>query len=147
MPFKKDKAIGVIVFYKSGRSLKFLILKHKKGHWSFAKGHAEKGESELHTARRELREEAGLKKVKFISKEILLKEKYVFKNKTGIEVRKSVEYFIAGTDDAKIKIDNDEIADYKWCTLSQSDKLLTYRQSYKTLDEAGKIVKKYLSKK
>ena len=40
----KDKAIGVIVYFEFPRSTKYLIVKHKKGHWSFAKGHKEKDE-------------------------------------------------------------------------------------------------------
>ena len=59
----KDKAIGVIVYFEFPRSTKYLIVKHKKGHWSFAKGHKEKDESSIQTARRELFEEAGIKEV------------------------------------------------------------------------------------
>ncbi|MBK6536405.1 MAG: NUDIX domain-containing protein [Ignavibacteria bacterium] len=70
----KDKAIGVIVYFEFPRSTKYLIVKHKKGHWSFAKGHKEKDESSIQTARRELYEEAGIKEVEFLAKKILARE-------------------------------------------------------------------------
>lgn len=146
MPDLKDKAIGVIVYYKSKRTLKFLILKHKKGHWSFAKGHSEKGESPLQTAKRELKEEAGIKNVKFISEKVLLNEKYTFKKKSGRKVYKSVDYFIAGVNSDEVKIDFDEIMDYRWRSLNQSEKLLTYKLSQKTLEKAKIIIINFLKK-
>ena len=78
----KDKSIGVVVYCKFPRSVKFLILKHKKGHWSFAKGHKEKDETALETAKRELHEEAGIDDVEFISKKVLLER--VFLTQTEI---------------------------------------------------------------
>lgn len=146
MPDLKDKAIGVIVYYKSKRTLKFLILKHKKGHWSFAKGHSEKGESPLQTAKRELKEEAGIKNVKFVSEKVLLNEKYTFKKKSGRNVYKSVDYFIAGVNSDEVKIDFDEIMDYRWRSLNQSEKLLTYKLSQKTLEKAKIIIINFLKK-
>ena len=71
MPGLKDKSIGVIVFCRFPRSLKYLILKHRKGHWSFAKGHSMTGETAIETAIRELHEEAGIDEVEFIAKKIL----------------------------------------------------------------------------
>ena len=74
----KDKAIGVIVYFEFPRSTKYLIVKHKKGHWSFAKGHKEKDESSIQTARRELFEEAGIKEVEFLAKKKFLQGKNIF---------------------------------------------------------------------
>ena len=146
MPHIKDKAIGVIVFYNQGDSLIFLLLKHRKGHWSFAKGHSEEGETPLQTALRELHEEAGIFDVKFISGETLLKEKYVFQNKKLQKVKKRVDYFIAEAFDDKVKIDNHEITDYKWCSLEDSRKVLTFGQSSETLESAEKIITGHLKK-
>lgn len=140
MPHIKDKAIGVIVYHKREDSLIFLLLRHRKGHWSFAKGHSEEGETPVQTALRELHEEAGIFDVKFISEETLLKEKYVFQNKKLQKIKKRVDYFIAETFDDKVKIDNHEITEYKWCTLEESRKVLTFGQSAETLESAEKII-------
>jgi tRNA nucleotidyltransferase (CCA-adding enzyme) len=144
LPVLQDKSIGVILYCKFPRSLKFLILKHRKGHWSFAKGHREKGETSIETAKRELHEEAGIDDAKFISKKILLKEKYTFLNREQFEVRKEVRYYIAGTKTKRIKIDNKEIINYEWCTLKAAEKLITYKQSRKTIKKADSLITKYL---
>jgi len=143
----KDKSIGVILFYKFPRSLKYLVLKHKKGHWSFAKGHQDKGETFIETAQRELHEEAGIDEVVFISKKILVKESYIFINKNKAKVRKSVAYFIAGSKSKKVKIDKREIINYKWCTVKAAEKIITFRESRKLLRKANSIVLKYYQKK
>ena len=146
MPVIKDKSVGVILYCKFPRSLKFLILKHKKGHWSFAKGHKDKGETAFETAARELHEEAGIDNVEFISKNILLTEEYTFTNKNNTKVRKAVSYFIARSKTKKVKIDRGEITGYKWCTLNAADKVITFRQSRKTLKKANKLILKNIKK-
>lgn len=140
MPHIKDYAIGVIVFSKDENSLLFLLLKHKKGHWSFAKGHSEKGETPLQTAVRELHEEAGIFDIQFVSENPVLFENYVFKNKKMRKVKKKVEYFIAETHSKKVIVDNHEITDYKWCTLDESSEVLSYSQSHETLKKAEEII-------
>ncbi|MDQ3193845.1 MAG: NUDIX domain-containing protein [Bacteroidota bacterium] len=143
----KDKSIGVILFNKFPRSLKYLILKHRKGHWSFAKGHMESGETPFETAKRELYEEAGITQIEFVSKKILVKESYNFVNKNKVKVCKSVSYFIAGSKTKTVKIDKQEIISYKWCTVKAADKIITFSESKKLLKKADRIVLKYLSDK
>lgn len=142
MPQIKDKSVGVILYCKFPRSLKFLILKHKKGHWSFAKGHKDKGETAIETAKRELHEEAGIENVEFLSKKILVGENYIFLNKNNEKVRKSVDYFIAKSKTKKVKIDNKEIVNYKWCTVPAAEKVITFKESRKTLKKAYKFILK-----
>lgn len=142
----KDKAIGVIVYFEFPRSTKYLIVKHKKGHWSFAKGHKEKDESSIQTARRELFEEAGIKEVEFLAKKILAREKYFFRDGNKSKVKKVVSYFIAKSGTSKIRIDNKEIINYKWCTLNAADRILTYKQSRKIIKKVDKLIKNKKSK-
>lgn len=143
----KDKAIGVIVYFDFPRSTKYLIVKHKKGHWSFAKGHKEKGETSIQTARRELFEEAGIKDVEFLSKKILAREKYFFSDRNKDKIKKVVSYFIAKSGNSRIKIDNTEIINYKWCTLNAAERILTYKQSRKIIKKIDKLIRNKKSKK
>ncbi len=143
----RDKSIGIILFSKFPRSLKYLVLKHSKGHWSFAKGHQNKGEAPIETAKRELYEEAGIDEVEFVSKKILVRESYIYTNKNQDKVRKSVSYFIAGSGTSKVKVDNHEIINYKWCTVKAAEKIITFRESRNSLIKADRIVLKYLSDK
>lgn len=146
MPHIKDNAIGVIIYYSLDDSTNYLLLRHRKGHWSFAKGHSEEGETPVQTALRELHEEAGIFDIKFVSDEPLLKEKYIFRNKKMMKVKKRVDYFIAETFNMEVKIDNHEITDYKWCTLDESRDILTFGQSVETLEAAEKIITGHLKK-
>ncbi|MEO6695435.1 MAG: NUDIX domain-containing protein, partial [Ignavibacteria bacterium] len=142
LPELKDKSIGIILYFRFPRSIKYLILKHRKGHWSFPKGHKEQRESAIQTAKRELYEEAAVNEIDFLSKRILLTEKYNFINRSNRKVRKEVDYFIASSKNKKVKIDKKEIINYKWCTLKGADKVLTYKQSKKILKKASVFINK-----
>lgn len=137
----KDHAIGVIVYHEFEDELKYLILKHRKGHWSFAKGHQDPGETELMTAKRELHEEAGIDDVNFLEENVLIREKYHFISGKGRSVKKDVWYFIAGSNTDDIRVDNKEILAFKWCSLSESEKKLTFRQSFNVLRDADMLIK------
>jgi hypothetical protein len=55
-----ERSCGAIVFEEMEGALHVLMIQHRAGHWSFPKGHMEKGESEHETAIREVREETGV---------------------------------------------------------------------------------------
>ncbi|CAN5594963.1 NUDIX domain-containing protein [soil metagenome] len=139
---KKDRSVGIIIFCRFPRSVKYLLLKHKNGHWAFAKGHPEKGEKKIETALREAHEETGIKKLTLLSNKILLDENYSFNKNGSLRIEKYVEYFIAESKKTKIKIDGKEITNFKWCTLKTAQKTLTFSQSYRVLKNAEKYIEK-----
>jgi 8-oxo-dGTP pyrophosphatase MutT (NUDIX family) len=141
---KNDQSMGVIVFFKFPLSIKYLIIKHKKGHWSFPKGHAEKGETKLETALRELEEETGITKIQLIKKIVLLKEAYKFTNGKGVKILKKVNYFIAETKTKKVKVDYKEVTNFRWCTYKAGLERITFNESKSTLKKADKIVRTYI---
>ena len=57
---KKEKSCGAVIYKFEENEVYVLLLKHNLGHWSFAKGHVEAGETEVETAKREVKEEVGL---------------------------------------------------------------------------------------
>jgi bis(5'-nucleosidyl)-tetraphosphatase len=58
---RREFSCGAVVFKRvDGRILYLLLRSAKSGHWTPPKGHAEQGETEEDTARREVLEEAGL---------------------------------------------------------------------------------------
>lgn len=142
---KIDRSMGIIVFYLFPRSVKYLIIKHKKGHWAFPKGHPEKGETKIQAATRELIEETGIGKIQFIKKRILLKESYKFTGGKGVKILKKVNYFIAEAKSKKVKIDNKEITNYKWCTYKTGLERITFKESKSLLKKADNIIRQYLN--
>lgn len=150
----KDNAVGVIIFKKFGdengntNDIKYLILKaHKWG--TFPKGHIDAGESKRDAALRELFEETGIKSddIKLISEDILLTQLYSFKdNKKGL-IQKTNEFYLAEVQDVKITvtIDNDEISEYKWCSVNEALKLSEYENFKEIIIKADEIVKKFLN--
>jgi bis(5'-nucleosidyl)-tetraphosphatase len=140
---KENHSIGIILFRQFPRSVKYLLVKQHQGHWGFPKGHIEKGERFIDTAIRELYEETGIKKINFLRKTIFLRDDYSFKKET-VKVHKIVDYFIAGTETMKVKIDEDEILNYKWCTYDKAVEKLTFQESKKILKQAIKIIRNYL---
>jgi 8-oxo-dGTP pyrophosphatase MutT (NUDIX family) len=143
MKSKRDFSVGVIIFSQSSEKIRYLLLKHRQGHWAFCKGHKDKGEKKIETAVRELKEETGISKVKFIRKSILLRENYRIKNKEI--TRKSVDFFIGESLKKEVKIDNFEILKYKWCSYKAALKQITFKEARQTLKKANKLIEAYIN--
>lgn len=143
MEIKKDRSIGVIVFFVENNVPLFLIIKHRQGHWSFPKGHKETGETDLLTAKRELKEETGIKAAKFYTERIELSEKYFFNSGNSHRVEKSVDYYVAEVFSKEVNIDNMEILKYEWCDLKSGMELVTFPESQNILNKANEIISNY----
>ena len=55
-----EKSCGAVVFTRDNEGIKYVIIESKEGIYGFPKGHVEKDETELESARREVLEETGL---------------------------------------------------------------------------------------
>ena len=82
---KKEKSCGCIII-KNG---KVLLIQQTEGHWGFPKGHMELGETEIETAKREVKEETN------IDVEINKDKRYVLEYTTDKGILKEVVLFIA----------------------------------------------------
>jgi len=138
MNIRRDYSTGIIIYFKFPKKIKYLLLKHRQGHWAFCKGHKDTGETKMETALRELREETGITKIRFLRKSVLIRENYRIKNKEII--RKSVDFFIAEALRKKVKIDKSEILNYKWCSYKMSLRQITFSEAISTLKKANKII-------
>ena len=56
-----EKSCGAVVFTRTDKGVKYLLIANLKGIYGFPKGHVEAGETEEQTALREIREETGLR--------------------------------------------------------------------------------------
>lgn len=129
------KSCGMIVF-RSDRGVREYLLLHKAGAniWSFPKGHMETGETEMQTAIREVKEEAGLapKVIDGFKEEISYKIAPIYE--------KTVVLFLAESAE-NVTIKRDEIADYRWADIKNAKALLKHNFFADVLDKAEVLEK------
>jgi len=100
---KREFSAGFIVFSRDqDNQIEYLLLHYPGGHFDFAKGHLEKGETEMQAALRELEEETGLKNIKVIDGYCENLDYYF--SKRGQKIFKKVTFFLAETAQKEIKI-------------------------------------------
>lgn len=134
-----EKSAGAVIFRKN-KEIKYLLLHYPSGsrtpgkdYWDFPKGHVEKGEKELETVKREVKEEAGLEDIKFIEE---FKEwiKYFFKAE-GKTVFKIVTFYLVQTQTEKIKLSEEHI-DSEWLPYEEALERLTFKNAKEILTKA-----------
>ena len=132
-----EKSSGVIIFRKQGDDIFYLLLHYELGHWDFAKGHIEKGETLEQTAIRETEEETGINDLEFING---FREwfKYFFKYK-GENIMKIVTFFLARTETKDIKLSFEHIG-YKWLPYEQALGQLTFDNAKNILKKANSFL-------
>lgn len=137
----QEKSAGAIIFTIKDNIPYYLLLHYPSGHWEFARGHGEPGESEEVTARREIAEETDIKDLSIIPgfKEY---SKFSFRKTYGLTgeakkrapwVFKIVTLFLAQTFTENVKISK-EHKGFAW---------LPYEEAHKKLiKNAKEILKK-----
>ena len=123
---KYEKSCGAVISKVENGETKYLLVLNKKpggtGHWGFPKGHREGSENEFETAAREIMEETGLLVVFQGGKRAVS----TYSPRQG--VTKDAVYFLATARDGDVKLQQSEIAQFKWCTYSEAMSLLTHDQ-------------------
>ena len=124
---KYEKSCGAVVFNGD----KVLVIQQVKGHWGFPKGHVEPGETEVETAKREIKEETNL------DVEINDKYRYVehYSPKEGVE--KDVVFFVAKKVGGDVKVQEEEVRCTEWLLPEDAMERLTYDSSKRIL---GKVM-------
>ena len=121
MELKKEKCCGCIIIENN----KVLLVYEKNGNfWGFPKGHMEKGENEIETALREVKEEVGLD-VEIIDKE----RRYILNYIIRDEIDKTTVLYLAIPKNKEIVKQESEIKKVKWCDFEEALKTLTFDNS------------------
>jgi 8-oxo-dGTP pyrophosphatase MutT (NUDIX family) len=140
-----EKSAGAVVFRKN-KEIKYLLLHYPTGsraskdYWDLPKGHIEKGEKPMVTAKREIAEETGLKDVGFIDgfKETI---KYFFKWE-GKSILKFVTFYLAEAKTKDVKISWEHIG-FKWLPYQEALGQLTFKNAKEILKKANQFLEKY----
>ncbi len=117
----KEVSAGAIVYTENDGKYLYLLTQNKNGnHFSFPKGHIEKDESVIETAKREVYEETGIM-FELISEKMQVNT-YLMPN----GIYKDVYYFLGKASNTKITKQESEVLVAGWYTKEQVFKYLTY---------------------
>lgn len=123
----KEKSCGAVIFNDENN---YILICHNAGHWDFPKGHVEDGESEIETARREIKEETALE-VDFIEGFRESIQYTLGKNKL-----KEVVFFLAKVKSSNIVIQLEEIKDFAVLPFEKALEKITYPLNKEILKKA-----------
>lgn len=119
-----EKSAGGIIYYNDSRSFFVLLMKDRKGKWTFPKGKLEEGEDDRTAAAREIEEEVGIRKL--VYKAALLPVIYYYFR--IIPIRKTVQYFVfeAKTKTTPVVQEEEGIMEAKWVRYDTAKKIIGY---------------------
>ena len=129
---KYEKSCGSIVI----KGDKVLIIKHNVGHIDFPKGHMEKGESEVETAIREVKEETG------IDIEVDTNYRYMLNYMPKKGVSKDVILFLGKEVGGELKPQYEEVETTYYMPIPEALKRITYDNSREVLIQLLEDIKK-----
>ena len=134
----KEKSCGAIVYKKENDELKFLLVYQSNGHHSFPKGHMEKGETELETTNREIKEETNIDVL--VDQNFRCETSYLIETKNVI---KEVVYFVATPNSFDLKNQEGEITECNWYTRDEVMNKLEFENIKEIFEKAyDYIIKK-----
>ena len=131
-----EKSCGAIVYRRFHGNIEILLIKHlNSGHWSFPKGHVEDGESEIETAKREIKEETSVD----VIIDPTFRETVTYSPKR--DTTKVVVYFLARAKNINFIPQAEEIAEVKWVDIVHANNLLTYDNDKSIVARARTAIK------
>lgn len=121
----EEKLGGAVVYRREEKKFFFALVHDVFGYWTFSKGKLETGEDVKTGAKRKVEEELGLKNIK-IEKELGANE-YVAYNPEKGQIKKSVVYFLASTDEKELHLEKTGgLDDTRWFELKELENLKIY---------------------
>jgi len=133
----EERSAGAVVFRKARNHRLYLLLQNA-GRWDFPKGGVEKGEGELQTVLREVREETGLSEIRIVPG--FRKVIEYFYRRDAKNIHKQVVYFLASTGEERVTI-SFEHQGFGWFPYREALERASYDNSKVTLSEAEKFLR------
>ena len=125
---KEEKSCGCIIIENN----KVLVVQEAEGHWGLPKGHVEKNETEVETAKREVKEETNL------DVEIDSSKRFVIKYNVKENVEKTVCFFPAKVTGGSLKRQVSEIKNLKWLDFDEAIATVTHDNLKTMLEDSLK---------
>ena len=137
MTVREEQSFGIIPYVKTNEGVLFLIVRHRKGHWGFPKGHPDAGEGPIDTARRELFEETGVTRCDILE-QYSADETYQFDGAEGM-VGKRVTYYLGIVPEeerSRTQPQESDIKEARWVKPEEARNLLTFKEGKDILEQA-----------
>ncbi len=139
---QKDFSYGIIPIFKNQAGEFEFLLIHQKSYgwafWGFPKGHAEKKETWIQAAQRELTEEVDIREIS-IKKAPQRSFSYQF-TQQGIGYDKTVTYWIGFVKDKTTTIQEEELEDCAWFGFTDAKEKISHQSMRAVFDEIGKYL-------
>lgn len=143
-PAAWEISVGSVVFrlLPDGRRA-YLLLHYPSGHFDFAKGHIEKGETEEETLRRETEEETGITDLAVYSKRVSISYFYTAKGNErarriregrGLWIFKDVHFYPAETKTEAVRLSHEHIGSV-WLPYEEALSRVTFENARRVLRE------------
>lgn len=146
-----ETSVGAVL-YRDTRSgnREYLLLQYPSGHFDFAKGHVEEGESEIETLRRETEEETGLSQVEVReTSRMSIRYFYIAKGSErekrlkagrGLWIFKEVHFYPARVSiEAVIALSHEHIG-YVWLPYAEAVQKATFDNAKNLIVETEKLL-------
>ena len=130
----REKSVGAVVYVPAEGGRKYLVEHMAGGHFSLCKGHVEAGETEVETARREIREETGLT----VDIDTGFRAEIEYSPYEGC--RKTVIFFAAQAGGTETTAQPEEVREILWLGLEEALSILTYEDDKNVLRKAEKYL-------
>lgn len=139
---KVERSAGAVLFRRQGSRILYLLLQHTRGHWAFPKGHIEKGEMSIDAARREIKEETNISKIRFFpgyKETTRFRFQWPPKSRDAESRLKFVVFYLGQVFTSDVKI-SEEHEDFQWATYEKTMKTLKHRNDRELLKKAHSLV-------
>lgn len=143
---REDRSYGVVPVVRDEHgNYKYLIVKQSPKHWSFPRGHKEKGEEPMDAARRELTEEAGVTNVR-LKKRPRFSLSFFF-TRNGHTYKKTVDHFLGFVDESDTTNETKGHMESRWVSKNEAYELLHRNTADKVLNKAHRFLTKRRKKR
>ena len=132
---KKEKSCGAVTFYFRDNVIYYLIEHMALGHYSLPKGHVEGSETEIETAKREIKEETNLE----VTIDNNFRQVITYSPYEGII--KDVVFFVAEIKSGNSNSQLSEVSDINFLPYKEAMNILTYDTDKEVLAKADVYLK------
>lgn len=150
IPTAWEVSVGAILFRESKYGQReYLLLQYPSGHFDFAKGHIEAGESEIDTLRRETVEETGLDELEVMEERMSIRYFYIAKGneaerrqqeRRGVWIFKQVHFYPAQVNSEAAVILSHEHTGFVWLPYAEAIEKATFKNAKNLIVETEMIL-------